>query len=509
MNLANIVDRSAAECPDKVALRLGEVEVSYAELVDRSRRFAGFLRSQGLRPGERVACWAPSCLEYLPVIFGTWWAGGVAVPLNYLFGPGALQHSVADSESQWVLARGEDVPRLHEVLDGLPVAERIIAFAGAGHAEHDFATICSDAEPVDDIEPRLDGEDALLMYTSGSTGTPKGVRQTHRNTAAQVDAVVDVWRITGADHVLNSMPLFHVGGLQLCSLPILARAGQITLMPGWDPLRWLSLVQQLRPTMGGLISTMLIDVGNCTHERPVRLDSLRVCVFGGSRTPPAAIERFVRGTGVQPIEIYGQTEQNGLSVTYRVGETRREGSMGRALEQVLRWQLVAPGSGAPVPRGSSGVGELWARGDAVTPGYWRLPEVTSERFVDGWLRTGDLVRADADGYMYYVDRIDDMIVTGGENVYPQMVESHLASCPLIAEVAIIGTAHERWVQQVTAVIVPAKPGVTTEDIVSYCQGDPNLRGLQQPKRFEFVDALPRTGSGKLDRPAVKRMFDRP
>jgi long-chain acyl-CoA synthetase len=506
MNLANIVNRAAMEHPQRVALRLGGLEVSYAEVVEQARRFGGFLRTQGLRPGERVACWAPNCLEYLPAIVGTWWAGGVAVPANYLFGPDALRHALTDSEAQWVLAGAEDIPGLRETLNGLPVAGRLVATSETEHAEHDFATICRTVEPLPEVEPRLDREDALLMYTSGSTGMPKGVRQTHRNTAAQVEAVIDVWRVTGEDHVLNSMPLFHVGGLQLCSLPVLSQGGQITFMPKWDPQQWLELVQRLRPTIGGLISTMLIDVGNLTHDRPVALPSLRVCMFGGSRTPPAPVERFTRGTGVQPTEIYGQTEQNGLAITYRVGEPRREGAMGRALTQVLRWELVPPGGGEPIAAGSDEVGELWVHGDAVSPGYWRLPEADEERFVDGWFRTGDLVRADAEGYLSYVDRIDDMIVTGGENVYPQVVESHLASCPLIAEVAILGTAHDRWVQQVTAVVVPTKPGVTAEDVLGYCRSEPNLQGVAQPKRIEFVDALPRTGSGKLNRPELRRSF---
>jgi acyl-CoA synthetase (AMP-forming)/AMP-acid ligase II len=294
--------------------------------------------------------------------------------------------------------------------------------------------------------------------------------------------------------------------LQACSLPLLARGGRISIQTRWDAAEWLRQVAALRPTIACLISTMLIDVSNHVAHHPTRLDSLRLCVFGGSRTPPAPIERFSQGTGVSPIEIYGQTEQNGLAVTYPPGEPTRPGSMGRALRQIMQWQLVTPGTEDVIAPGSADAGELWVRGDAVTPGYWKLPEANAERFTDGWFRTGDLVRADADGYLYYVDRVDDMIITGGENVYPQMVEAHLASCPLIAEVAIIGTAHERWVQQVTAIVVPAKSGVSAEDIVNYCEGDPNLRGLQQPKRIEIVDALPRTGSGKLNRPELKGLY---
>ena len=509
MNLATYLDRVARSVPDRVALQLGDTQLTYRQLVERSARFAGFLHDGGLRPGDRVAAWMPNRLEYLPAVFGTWRAGGVAVPLNYLFSAAPLRHAVLDSGARWVLAQDSDVDRLREVIAGAEPAPQLVAMTSDAGTDDDFETVTVSADPLEDVAPRFDGDDALLMYTSGSTGTPKGVRQTHRNTGAQVDAVIDAWHVGPDDHVLNSMPLFHVGGLQLCSLPLLFTGGQITFMGGWDPDEWLRLVTTLRPTLAGLISTMLIDVGNRTHHSPVRLDSLRICMFGGSRTPAAPVQRFVARTGVRPIEIYGQTEQNGLAITYRPGETWRDGSMGRPLTQLVTTQLVPPQGGDPLPTGSGDVGELWARGDAVTPGYWHLPDLDAERFTDGWFRTGDLVRSDNDGYLYYVDRIDDMIVSGGENIYPQMVESHLASCPLVAEVAVIGTPHERWIEQVTAVIVPAKPGVTTQDIAAFCDTHPDLQDLHRPRRIELVDALPRTGSGKLDRPSVRRMFNDP
>ena len=376
-------------------------------------------------------------------------------------------------------------------------------------AEGSFAAAIAQAEPLVGVVPRLDRDDALLMYTSGSTGVPKGVRQTHRNTAAQVEGVIDLYGITGDDHVLNCMPMFHVGGLQLASLPVLLRGGQITFMPRWDVVRWLELVQELRPTYGGLISTMMIDVGNRTVQAPVTLDSFRICMFGGSRTPTAAIERLERGTGIRGTEIYGQTEQSGLVVTYAPGEERRPDSMGKPLSQVVRTRLV-PVDGSPdLDPGHPGVGELWVQGDAVTPGYWGVDD--SEKFPvsddgSGWFRTGDLMSRDADGYLYYVDRIDDMIVSGGENVFPQMVEEHLAGHPDLAEVAVIGTAHERWVEQVTAVVVTNREGVSAVEIDQWCAVHPDLQGMHRPRRIEVVEALPRTGSGKLNRPELRRMF---
>lgn len=500
MNIATLLRRAAADHAGQVALRLdgaGDAEIRYAHYAAQAARFAGHLRAEGLQPGQRVGAYLPNCLEYLIAFLGTWQAGGVAVPLNSMFPEAALKHAVLDSGLTHLLVLPSDVDRLEALLgDACPV----LLTTGEGGG---FAAACAHA-PFEDVVPRLDGDDALIMYTSGSTGVPKGVRQTHRNTVAHCDAAIDRYELTADDHVLNCMPLFHVGGLQLASLTMLLRGGQITFMPRWDVVRWLELARTLRPTYGGLISTMMIDVGNRTVRHPVVLDSFRVLMFGGSRTPTAAIDRLAAGTGVPGTEIYGQTEQSGLVVTYGPGEPRRPDSMGRPLEQIVQTRLVPVDGGPDVEAGQDGVGELWVRGDAVTPGYWNLE--LSEKFSDGWLRTGDLMSIDADGYLYYVDRIDDMIISGGENIFPQQVEEHLANCPDLAEVAVIGTAHERWVEQVTAVVVPSREGVTVEDVAAYCAGDPNLRGMHRPRRIEIVDALPRTGSGKLNRPELRRRF---
>jgi long-chain acyl-CoA synthetase len=508
VNIATLLRRAAADHAGQVALRLDDDEIGYARFAETGARFAAFLHAQGLAPGDRVGFFLPNCLEYLTAVLGVWQAGGVGVPLNYMFPDAALRHAVADSGATHLVATPGDVTRLKGLLDGLPVAERILTTGADGG----YAQAVAAHEPVHHVVPRLDRDDALIMYTSGSTGLPKGVRQTHRNIVAQVDGAIDLYELNSGDHVLNCMPLFHVGGLQLASLPMLLRGGQITFMPKWDPMVWLELATRLRPTYGGLISTMMIDVGNRTVGSPVVLDSFRICMFGGSRTPTAAIDRLAAGTGIEGVEIYGQTEQSGLVVSYAVGDPRRPDSMGKPLEQIVRTRLVSPTTGRDVDGpgaagGHSEVGELWVQGDAVTPGYWNLPELRAEKWSDdGWFRTGDLMSRDADGYLYYVDRIDDMIISGGENIFPQMVEEHLADCPDVAQVAVIGTAHERWVEQVTAVIVPNREGVTADDIAAYCATDPNLRGMHRPRRIEIVDELPRTGSGKLNRPELRKQF---
>jgi long-chain acyl-CoA synthetase len=498
MNIATLLRRAAADHAGQVALRLDETEVRYAEFAEQGARFAAYLRATGVAPGERVGFFLPNCIEYLVGLLGTWQAGAVGVPLNHLFPDGPLRHAITDAGVVRLVAVPGDVERLKTLLDG--AGPEILTIGPGGG----FAAALARHAPVHDVVPRLDRDDALLMYTSGSTGVPKGVRQTHRNITAQVDGVIDLYQLSSADHVLNCMPLFHVGGLQLASLPILLRGGQITFMPRWDVNMWLDLAQRLRPTYGGLISTMMIDVGNRTVAQPVMLDSFRICMFGGSRTPTAAIERLEAGTGIRGVEIYGQTEQSGLVVSYAAGDTRRPDSMGKPLEQIVRSRLVPVDGGPDLEPGDEGVGELWVQGDAVTPGYWGME--APEKWSDGWFRTGDLMSRDSDGYLYYVDRIDDMIVTGGENVFPQMVEEHLADHPELAEVAVIGTAHERWVEQVTAVVVPKRADLTAEEIAQWCADNPNLRGMHKPRRIEIVEALPRTGSGKLNRPELRRMF---
>ncbi len=496
MNIANLLRRAAADHGGQVALRMGDEEIRYGHFAEIGGRFAAHLLAHGLAPGDRVGFYLPNTLEYLTGLLGVWQAGGVGVPLNYMFPDAALRHAVTDSGATHLVVLPGDVARLESLLDG--VALTLLTTGPDGG----FARAVAGQEPTHHVVPRLDRDDALIMYTSGSTGVPKGVRQTHRNTTAQVDAVVDLYELTAADHVLNCMPLFHVGGLQLAGLPVLLRGGQVTFMAKWDPLVWIDLAQRLRPTYGGLIATMMIDVGNRTVGAPVLLDSFRICMFGGSRTPTASIDRLAAGTGIEGVEIYGQTEQSGLVVSYAAGDPRRPNSMGRPLEQVVRTRLVSPVTGTDVE--GDAVGELWVQGDAVTPGYWNLD--LAEKWSDGWFRTGDLMSRDPDGYLYYVDRIDDMIISGGENIFPQMVEEHLADCPDLAEVAVIGTAHERWVEQVTAVVVPNREGVTVDDIAAYCATNPNLRGMHRPRRIEIVAALPRTGSGKLNRPELRKLF---
>lgn len=216
-------------------------------------------------------------------LLGIWQAGAVAVPFNYLFHPSALRHAAVDSDARWIVTPATDVQRLRDTLDGLAVTERIISVGRADGAALSFEDTVATA-PAATIVPRMDDDDALLMYTSGSTGQPKGVRQTHRNTTAVCEATIDAWSLTPDDHALVCTPLFHVGGLQLLTLPLLLAGGSVTLRR-WQVEEWLDDVVALRPTVLALVPAMMFDIVNSLGDDQMSLDSVRVCAIGGSALP--------------------------------------------------------------------------------------------------------------------------------------------------------------------------------------------------------------------------------
>lgn len=507
MNVATLFERSARRFPDKVAIRCAGEEMTYRELEQRANALAGFLQRNGMSSDHRLAIYLPNCPEYMVCMLAVWKVGGVALPVNYMFPKEVLRYVLEDSGSAWLVVDDSDLGQVAPVIRQSGLAKHVLV-TGAESPElgYSFAAASHEGGEGFPTAPRRDGDAALLMYTSGTTGKPKGVRQTHRNNSAAIEMVVDARELGSEDHWLLAVPMFHVGGLQVSTFPALASGGTLTTLQRWSPAEWLDLAVRLRPTFSGLISTMVVDLVNHAADETPHLDSMRMCLIGGSRTPEPAIQRFREKFGVGLKELYGQTENTGLSTTYRVGEDRVPGSIGRAMEQAVEAKVVHPQSGEDLPSGDPAVGELYLRGEIITPGYWNLPEITEEKFDGEWLRTGDMVRRDEHGYLYYADRIDDMIVSGGENVYPQEVESALAQHEGIAEVAVIGTPHERWIEQVTAIVVPKDDAVTEETIAEFCAGNDALAAYQRPRRIELVEELPKTGSGKVNKAPLKEIY---
>ncbi|MGB3324233.1 MAG: class I adenylate-forming enzyme family protein [Mycolicibacterium fortuitum] len=511
MNLASVFHHQAAKYPDKLAVADAQTTLTYASLDDQSARVAAFLIAESIRPGDRVAIYMTNCVQYIVVALGIWRAGAVLVPLNTAVPQAPLRHAVDDSGVRMVFADSQTAVRFARDCQGLAAAENLIVY-DRGPTEDPVPARWSydhtlSAPPASSIHPRLDGDDAIIMYTSGSSGNPKGVRQTHRNVTAYITAITQVWNFSAEDFAVICTPFFHVGGMQLMILPMLLNGASAYTLPRWNVAQWRQAMQDHNATYTALVPTMVVDVANAFENEPADLSSVRVCAIGGSVLPDGPVQRFLSATGItNAVNIYGQTEQSGVAICERPGQQDSPRTLGRPLEQLVQWQLIDTATGENVSDRPDHVGELQVRGDAVSPGYWNLSQINADKYADGWLRTGDLMRIDAEGALHFVERSDEMIISGGENVYPQMIENSLASCPHVAEVAVIGTHHERWIQQVTAIVVPRTPAVTKDDILTFCAQHPDLQGLQRPRRIELVSALPRTGNNKIDRPQLKRDF---
>jgi len=502
MNVAVRFDHRMAERGDETAVvDTDGTEVTYADLDRRTRQVAAWLAEQGLGTGDRVAVYLPDTAAYLPTVLGVWRAGAVASPINTRFGVDELAYTLGDLEPAALLgsdAFADTIDGLYDHVDGLDASNTHLVERDGAFRSGDLPA--ADAAP--DPARRLDEAPAVVMYTSGTTGRPKGVVQTHRNVGAQLDVNVTAFDVTRADTSVVSVPLFHVGGLYGGALPVLLEGGTVVVQAAWDAAGWAELVERHGATFTGLIPTMMLDALNtdAAHERDTT--SLTRAVYGGSPATEETLDRFQQVFGVGSLHnYYGQTENTGLSVTFDADTERRPGLLGRPVPAVEH-RVVDVTADELVDVGPGEEGELLFRGDIITPGYWDS-SLDADYFTDGWLHTDDVVREDEDGLLYYVDRADDMIISGGENVAPSEVENALQEHPGVEAVAVFGTPHDRWGEAVTAAVVPADPDLTADDIEDWWAANAGLAGYKRPRRVEFVESFPRTATQKVDKVSLK------
>jgi acyl-CoA synthetase (AMP-forming)/AMP-acid ligase II len=362
---------------------------------------------------------------------------------------------------------------------------------------HDLLAAGDGADPTPRAH-RDPADTAWLIYTSGTTGRPKGAMLSHRAVvSAALNAMLE-WRATADERVLFCFPLCHVAAF----IPVAyhLRAATVVMMRGFDPAAWLDLVARHRITHAGLAPTMLDFILRSGGVDEADLDSIELIVYGGSPIPPPLLEAGIKRFGDVFMGSYGMTELSGNVLMLGIDEHRRAVAGEPGLLQAagrcecLASVRVVDEDLRDVAVGE--VGEIVVSGDQVMTGYWRAEEATAEVLVDGWLRTGDLARVDAEGLFYIVDRKKDMIVTGAENVYPREVEDVLSRCPGIRDVAVVGLPDERWGEVVTAVVVP-EPGTVLDDEAVRAFGRRALAGYKVPKRVETVELLPRNAAGKV------------
>jgi len=480
----------ARQTPDKLAcLDLGSgLRLSYRQLEGCVARCAAWLEARlGAPAGERVAALARNRMDLLALQFACAQVGAIFQPLNWRLPGPELAILVEDAAPSLLIYEAEFAPAL----------DALARFEALQRVEFDdFVAQAAAAAPKTKPPPSVDEAPATLLYTSGTTGRPKGAMISERNARACAENFAAVARV-GPDTVfLCDMPLFHTVGLYAVCRTTLHAGGTLVISPRFEAGETLRRLAD--PALGithyFCVPQMAQMLRQAPGFDPAALARLTALCTGGAPIPAAVIHRWV-DDGVMIIDGYGMTEC-GTVLGMPVGDLdlvrRKAGSAGRPAPGV-QVRIVAP-DGGDVADGE--VGELWLKGPNVTTGYWRRPEATAETFCEGWLKTGDAARRDADGFYALVDRWKDMFISGGENVYPAEVEAAILEMAGVSEVAVIGTKEPRWGECGIAYVVPT-PGavVTPEAVDTHCRA--RLAGYKRPRTVEVTSELPRTASGKV------------
>lgn len=496
VNVAQWLARAARADPAKVAVFLGDSPSRrYGDLAGRAAALAGALRGAlGLRPNDRVAVVMKNAPAYLDVLYGTWWAGLAAVPVNARLHPREVRFILEDSRARLVFVSPEWRSGMEEAIAGLEGAPRVIECGTRDEAQlHSQAPAAIAEARPDDL--------AWLFYTSGTTGRPKGAMLTHRNLAQMTLAYfADVDTVDANGALLHAAPLSHGSGLY--NFTHLAR-GAVQVIPesgGFDPAEILALLERHARVSFFAAPTMVKRLAEAAAAQGARAPGLQTVVYGGGPMYLADIRRAMEVLGERFAQIYGQGESpmtiTALSKAHHAdrGHPRyleRLASVGIA-QSVVEVSVRAP-SGEALPAGE--IGEVCVRGDVVMAGYWGNPAATAAALRGGWLWTGDVGVLDADGFLTLKDRSKDLIVTGGANVYPREVEEVLLLHPSVAEAAVVGRADAEWGEAIVAFIVPRGEAPPVAALDRLCLE--NIARFKRPKEYRFVERLPKNNYGKV------------
>jgi long-chain acyl-CoA synthetase len=496
--LAQLLLKQSRLCGDKPAIFNGtQPHASYAQWAARSAALAARFSQEGLQAGDRVLLFMRNHPRYLEVLWACWWAGLVAVPVNAKLHPREVEWIINNAQARWGFVTTDVCP---EALNGL---ERQIDIESP---EADALLVADEAQPLRDITPRELGDVAWLFYTSGTTGRPKGVMITHRNLMTMGLAYfVDVDNVAPSDAMVYAAPMSHGAGLY--AIPhLMARARHVVPASGSvDPAELFELGRAVGPLSTFAAPTIvnrLVDFAQSQGLTPGQAaQSFKTIVYGGAPMYVADIERAMRVMGPRFVQIYGQGEtpmvatalsRQHLQDTQHPRHAERIASVGVAQTPVqIR---VGSESGEPLPVGE--VGEVMVKGDSVMAGYWRNPEGTTAAIREDWLFTGDVGCLDADGFLTLKDRSKDLIISGGSNIYPREVEEVLLTAPGVAEVAVVGAPDAEWGEVVVAFVVAA-PGSPQDSAALDAHCIENIARFKRPKRYVWVDALPKNNYGKV------------
>lgn len=508
MQLTLGLHRARRMRPADLALVDGEVRLGFAELVDRIARLAAVFRSRGLGPDGRVAILAPNGQAYVEALFAAFWAGGVAVPINSRFSAPEMLDQMRDAEPTILVVDAAFSAEAVPLIAGTASlrATLVVGEAPAPAGAVPYEAAIAAAEPAEDALRR--GDDlACIFYTGGTTGRAKGVMLSHANMWANAVATAAACGFDERLVHLHSGPLFHLAAAgRVVTTAVVG--GRHVVVPRFTPAIAIAAIAREGVTVATFVPTMLTMILEEPEVAGLNLSSLRLISYGASPMPETTLRRSMeRFPGVSFAQSYGMTELSPVA-TMLTPADHAPGAPAHRLRSAGRPMMsaevrIADADDGDLPVGE--IGEILVRGPIVMQGYWRQPELTRETLRGGWMHTGDAGYLDADSYLFVTDRIKDMIITGGENVYSTEVENALHGHPAVQQCAVIGLPDPRWGERVHAVVV-LKPGARTagEELIAHCRG--LIAGYKLPRSIELHEGpLPLSSVGKIHKAALREL----
>jgi long-chain acyl-CoA synthetase len=498
-SIPELLRQRVSATPDKLFLfsEADKRQFTYKEFEAAVMRTARMLAAKGVGYGDVVSLLLPNSVEYVIAYFACWQLGALAGPINSLLKSQEIAYVISNSEARALLVNSEFLPLIETIRDELTSLQAIITFDNEADATREQIT-------GEDATAEVDQDhEAIIIYTSGTTGKPKGCLLTHGNVIANARQITSWLGFTEADRLLTIMPLFHMNAVSVTTMSALYAGGSTVVSQKFSASRFWQIISDYQITSFGSVATMLSMLLSTYPDgvpEGLKTDQLRFAMCGSAPVPAEVLRRFEETFNCLVIEGYGLSESTCRSTFNPPDQRRRPGSCGVPIGNEMR---VVDEEDREVPDGE--LGEIVLRGENILKGYYKNDTANETAFRNGWFHTGDIGYRDADGFYYIVDRKSDMIIRGGENIYPREIDEVLYQHPDVAAAAAVGVKDELYGEEVAAVVV-LKPGANTtaQEVIDYCKA--RLADFKCPKTVHFVDDIPKGPTGKLLKRELAKML---